>query len=184
MSRIATGSGDEGQTSLFGGERVSKAHPAVEAYGMVDELGAALGLAWSAGDASVRRWVERIQAELFAVGAELATPGAGATRLAHDDVVRLEAELDELESSLPPLKTFVLPSGSELSGRFHLARAICRRAERAVVALHEGPHGPVGPVVRVYLNRLADLLFLKARAAALAEDGETAMDFARFRRDP
>lgn len=183
MSRIATGGGDEGKTSLFGGQRVSKAHPAVEAYGAIDEANAALGLAHAAADLAQQRWIARIQAELFVLGAELATPGGGTIRISRAHVERLDAELDELEARLPALKTFVLPSGSELAARMHLARTVCRRAERRVVELHEGKHGPVRDDVRVYLNRLSDLLFLKGREAAIASGAETPMDFGPFREE-
>lgn len=182
MSRIATGTGDEGTTSLFGGERVPKDHPAVEAYGTVDELSATLGLVHAAAEGQ-RDWVERVQRELFAVGAELATPGGGTTRIGAEHVDRLEAEIDALEEAQPKLKGFVLPSGTEQAARLHAARAVCRRAERGVVALHQGEHGPVREPVRVYLNRLSDLLFLKARQAALEAGAEVEMDFEPFRED-
>lgn len=183
VSRIATGSGDEGETSLFGGERVAKDHPAVEAYGQVDELNAVLGLVHASLEPEEQAWVERIQLELFAIGAELATPGGGATRVSQEHVDQLDDELDTLESDLPPLKTFILPSGTEAAARMHLARTVCRRAERAVVALHTSPVGPVRSVVRVYLNRLSDLLFLKARAATLDADAEIPVDFSPFTED-
>lgn len=183
MSRIATGGGDEGETSLFGGRRVSKHHPSVEAYGAVDELNAILGLARTRLDDQGGAWLERIQIELFAIGAELATPGGGATRIEQDHVDRLDDELDALEAALPELKTFVLPAGGELAARLHLARTVCRRAERRTIQLHESEVGPVREEVRVYLNRLSDLLFLHARAAAIEAGGEVPMDFSPFQDD-
>lgn len=181
MSRIATGGGDEGETSLFGGQRVSKRHTAVEAYGAVDELNAVLGLVRARLDEGHDRWLERIQTELFAIGAELATPEGGATRIDRSHVDRLEAELDALEAELPELKAFVLPGGGERAARLHLARTVCRRVERRTIELHESQAGPVREVVRVYLNRLSDLLFLHAREAAIDAGGEISMDFSPFR---
>ncbi len=183
MSRIATGGGDEGETSLFGGQRVSKHHPAVEAYGAVDELNAVLGLVRAQVDDDAGAWLERVQTELFAIGAELATPGGGATRIGEEHVARLDDELDALEAELPQLKTFVLPGGGELAARLHLARTVCRRAERRTIELHESKTGPVRDEVRVYLNRLSDLLFLHARAAAIQAGGEISMDFSPFQED-
>lgn len=181
MSHIATGSGDEGDTSLFGGERVSKTHPAVEAYGTLDELNGVLGTVHAAADEDLSAWIERVQRELFAIGAELATPNGSDTRIRSRHVDRLEDELDELESRMPELEGFVLPSGTELAARLHVARSVCRRAERRVVALHESGDGPVREAVRVYLNRLSDLLFLRSRAEVLAAGEEVPMDFAPFR---
>lgn len=183
MSRIATGTGDEGETSLFGGERVSKTNPAVEAYGTVDELNGILGLVHASAGSDLAAWIERVQAELFAVGAELATPGGGSTRIQADHVGQLERELDALESEMPELEGFVLPSGTELAARLHVARAVCRRAERRVIALHESEEGPVRETVRVYLNRLSDLLFLRSRHAVLEAGEEVPMDFEPFRED-
>lgn len=181
MSRIATGTGDEGETSLFGGERVSKTHPAVEAYGTVDELNAVLGLVQAATEAQAQlEELKRRQRELFAVGAELATPGPSDTKIGEERVERLEARIDELEAALPELETFVLPTGSEQAARLHQARAVCRRAERRTVALHESDAGPVRRTVRVYLNRLSDLLFLEAREAAIEEGTELEVDFEEF----
>ncbi len=183
MSRIATGTGDEGTTSLFGGERVSKTDPTVEAYGTVDELNGALGLVHAAADDALASWVERVQRELFAIGAELATPGGGSTRIREEHVSGLEEELDELEQAMPELGGFILPSGTELAARLHLARAVCRRAERRIVALHESEEGPVRETVRVYVNRLSDLLFLRSRWALVEEGEEIEMEFEPFRED-
>lgn len=183
MSRIATGTGDEGETSLFGGERVPKTHPAVEAYGTIDELNGVLGLAHAVAGPAQAGWIERVQAELFAIGAELATPGGGSTRIQPSHVETLEAELNELEASMPELSGFILPSGTELASRLHMARAVCRRAERRVIDLHASEAGPVRETVRVYLNRLSDLLFLESRRVLLEADEEIEVDFGPFRED-
>lgn len=184
MSRIATGTGDEGETSLFGGERVSKGHPAVEAYGTVDELNAVLGLVHAVTeDPDAIEEIERTQQELFAIGAELATPGESATKIGQERVQRLEAAIDDLEEQLPPMETFVLPSGSQRAAHLHHARSVCRRAERRVVDLHNSDEGPVREPVRVYLNRLSDLLFLRARREAIAAGREVPMSFEQFQED-
>lgn len=164
--KIYTRTGDDGSTGLLGAQRVPKSSPRVEAYGAVDELNASLGVARTL-DAS--RWVDReltiVQARLFQVGAELAavTPAALAAveRVSHRDVGEIEGWIDGFEIELPPLKAFILPDGSPLATHLHLARTVCRRAERRVVALAQGE--PVEPTVIHYLNRLADLLFVLAR---------------------
>jgi cob(I)alamin adenosyltransferase len=167
--KIYTKTGDAGETSLFDNSRVSKADARVDAYGEVDELNACLGAARAAGlDADLRILVESIQKELFAVGARLADPSsriAGRVTkavLGDADVARLEAAIDTLEAALPPLTKFILPGGSPAGALLHLARTVCRRAERRVIALGAGA---VEPIVVVYLNRLSDLLFVMARAA-------------------
>jgi cob(I)alamin adenosyltransferase len=181
MSRIATGTGDEGETSLFGGQRVDKDHPAVEAYGTVDEVNAILGLVHAATeDPDHVDRLEQRQRELFAIGAELATPGDSDTKIRERHVQRLETELEELEDALPQLQTFVLPTGSERAAHLHQARAACRRAERRTVALHNSEAGPVREPVRVYLNRLSDLLFLEARQAARRTGKELEVSFEDF----
>jgi cob(I)alamin adenosyltransferase len=167
--KIYTKTGDTGQTSLFDNSRVSKADARVDAYGEVDELNACLGAARAAALAEdLRALVESIQIELFAVGARLADPSsriAGrVTKAVVGDaaVTRLEQAIDTLETELPPLTRFILPGGSPAGALLHLARTVCRRAERRVIAL--GPDA-VEPQVVVYLNRLSDLLFVMARAA-------------------
>jgi cob(I)alamin adenosyltransferase len=167
--KIYTKTGDAGETSLFDNSRVSKADARVDAYGEVDELNACLGAARAAGlDTELAAVVESIQRELFAVGARLADP---ASRIAarvtkavvtEDQIHRLEHEIDRLETELSPLTRFILPGGSPAGAQLHLARTICRRAERRVVALGSEA---VEPAVIVYLNRLSDLLFVMARAA-------------------
>ena len=166
--KIYTKTGDSGETSLFDNTRVSKGDARVDAYGEVDELNAALGAARAAGtDSDLTGVLEEIQKELFAIGARLADPSHRiAARVTKADVVdtqiaRLETTIDRLEGELPPLRRFILPGGSVAGSLLHLARTICRRAERRVVSLSE----PVDPVIVVYLNRLSDLLFVMARAA-------------------
>ena len=154
LTRIYTGGGDKGETSLGDGTRVSKLDPRVAAMGDVDELNSLVG--WAGG-------LDRIQNELFDVGADIAVPYAGnedRLRITEDAVERLEQEIDEANASLPELKSFVLPGGSERAGRLFLARAVCRRAERAVLTVTD-----TNPLAAVYLNRLSDLLFVLARAA-------------------
>jgi cob(I)alamin adenosyltransferase len=166
--KIYTKTGDSGETSLFDNSRVSKADARVDAYGDVDELNACLGAVRAAGiDADIADLLASIQKELFAVGARLADPSsriAGRVTKAavtDADIHRLEGAIDRLEAELPPLRKFILPGGSGAGAQLHLARTVCRRAERRVVGL--GP-GAVESLVIVYLNRLSDLLFVMARA--------------------
>lgn len=165
--KIYTRTGDAGETSLFDGSRVSKADSRVDAYGDVDELNAWLGLARAARlDADLDQPLVRIQQDLFALGAQLADPGERiAARvvkasLADADVERLEALIDRLESELPPLRRFVLAGGSPAGAALHVARTVCRRAERKIVSLTPVPDA----VLIKYVNRLSDLLFVLARA--------------------
>jgi cob(I)alamin adenosyltransferase len=162
LTRIYTRGGDAGETSLGDGSRVSKLDPLVEAYGAVDELNSLVGLARVA----VGERLERVQNELFDLGADLSVPyaeGDGKLRVTQAYVDRLEADCDEANAPLPELKSFVLPGGTEGAARLHVARAACRRAEREV--LEAARSRPVNPLVAVYLNRLSDLLFILARAA-------------------
>jgi cob(I)alamin adenosyltransferase len=166
--KIYTKTGDTGETSLFDKSRVSKADPRVDAYGEVDELNACLGAARAAGtDDDIAATLEAIQMDLFAVGARLADPSsriAGrVTKAAVTDahIVRLEQTIDRLEGELRPLRRFILPGGGPAGSLLHLARTVCRRAERRVVALGADA---VEPAVVIYLNRLSDLLFVMARA--------------------
>jgi cob(I)alamin adenosyltransferase len=154
LTRIYTRGGDKGETSLGDGSRISKLDPRVAAMGDVDELNSLVG--WAGG-------LERVQNELFDLGADLAVPfveGDERLRITDEAVDRLEREIDEANASLPELKSFVLPGGSERAVRLFLARAVCRRAERTVLAVPD-----TNPLVAVYLNRLSDLLFVLARAA-------------------
>jgi cob(I)alamin adenosyltransferase len=171
-ARIYTRSGDGGDTGLFGGQRVSKDDPRVAAYGDVDELNSALGLARAhCDDADISALLERIQNRIFTVGADLATPEAAGethdkstvTRLNRAPAVELEGEIDRLESELQPLTRFILPGGSRLASYLHLARTVCRRAERKCVGL--GHAESVNPEIVIHLNRLSDLLFVMARVA-------------------
>jgi cob(I)alamin adenosyltransferase len=166
--KIYTKTGDTGETSLFDKTRVSKADSRVDAYGEVDELNACLGAARAAGvDADIAALIEQLQKDLFAVGARLADPSSRiASRvvkasIGDDDVTRLEAAIDRLEETLPPLRRFILPGGAPAGALLHLARTVCRRTERRVIAL--GP-AAVDPIVIVFLNRLSDLIFVMARA--------------------
>jgi cob(I)alamin adenosyltransferase len=167
--KIYTKTGDEGQTGLFGGPRVSKDDIRIEAYGTVDELNAALG--WARCQAlprAVEECLLRVQSELFSVGAELATPDPakhGTALIGEQHVRALEQAIDELDASLPPLKNFILPGGSPAASSLHVCRAICRRAERRVVTLAGQPTVVISAVIVVYLNRLGDYLFVAARAA-------------------
>ena len=165
--KIYTKTGDAGETGLLGGARVSKAAPRVAAYGDVDEVNACLGLARSTADEPLASMLEQLQRHLFAIGARLADPaGAVANRVAKasvsdEDVALLEGWIDRLEAELPPLRRFILAGGMPAAASLHVARTVCRRAERSVVALGGDA---VERQVLVYLNRLSDLLFVMARA--------------------
>lgn len=167
--KIYTKRGDRGQTSLLGGGRVGKDHPRVAAYGNVDELNSAVGLAAArVRDASIRERLVRIQNDLFALGAHLSSPersearkGSSMPDLPVDRIDEMEAWIDDAVAELPPLRDFILPGGSEGAATLHLARTICRRAERAVVTLER--HETVDEAVVRYLNRLSDTLFTLAR---------------------
>jgi cob(I)alamin adenosyltransferase len=165
--RIYTRTGDDGTTGLYGGARVSKACDRVDAYGTVDELNAVLGWVRAARPApELDRPLERAQEGCFRLGAFLATaPGKdpGIARLSDDDVGWMEQTIDRLEADLEPLKTFILPGGSEVAARLHVARTVCRRAERAVVSLSS--REPIDALFVRWLNRLSDLLFVMARWA-------------------
>ena len=168
--RIYTRTGDDGETGLFGGGRVGKDDPRVEAYGAVDEVNACLGIARAAGlPDDLERIAARLQEELFVLGADLATPpdtkarAAKVVRLPEGAAAALEPEIDRCEEGLPPLTTFILPGGSPAGAALHLARTVCRRAERRLVTLARAE--TVSPAAVPYLNRLSDLLFVMARAA-------------------
>lgn len=166
--RIYTRTGDEGETGLFGGGRVPKSHRRVMAYGEVDELNAVVG--WTLtqlpdGEDAAR--LRDVQADLFAIGGHLATPAEARSRghlppLPEERAGEFEGWIDALDAELEPLASFILPGGSAAGAALHLARTVCRRAERAVVALAAAEE--VDPVILVYLNRLSDLLFALARA--------------------
>ena len=166
--KIYTKTGDRGETALFGGARVSKADPRVEAYGEVDELNAFVGVARAHGlDPDMDELLASVQSTLFDVGAELAAaPGSktsGMPRVADAQVEVLERAIDRFEEELAPLKSFILPGGTAAAAALHVARTVTRRAERRVVALGGEP-APREVIVR-FLNRLSDLLFVLARVA-------------------
>jgi cob(I)alamin adenosyltransferase len=175
--KIYTKTGDDGSTGLAGGARVSKSDAQIESYGTVDELNAAMGLAAVvAGSAMAEATVEalgRVQNELFVIGAILAMPAAGSPRpsrtappeLSESSIARLEGEIDAAQKKLPALTQFILPGGCEAAARLHLARTICRRAERGVVGLAERESGAAPLLIIKYLNRLSDWLFVQARLA-------------------
>ena len=172
--KIYTGTGDGGQTGLFGGQRVAKNDLRVEAYGTIDETSAVLGVAHAhLSDNELQAVVLDLQNELFTVGADLATPlqreqkagKALVPRVTPDDAVRLENLIDQYEAELAPLTQFIVPGGDKGAAFLHQARAVSRRAERCVVALHHADGDSMNHAVLPYLNRLADLLFVLARVA-------------------
>jgi cob(I)alamin adenosyltransferase len=165
--KIYTRTGDAGDTSLFDGSRVKKDHARVDAYGEVDELNAWLGLVRASPlDAPLDDALQQIQRDLFALGAQLADPAdklaprVTKAVIAEPDVVRLEQLIDQLEEELPPLRRFILAGGTPAGAALHVARTVCRRAERRIVGLDP----PVDAVLVRYVNRLSDLLFVLARA--------------------
>jgi len=167
--KIYTRTGDDGSTALFGGDRVAKTHPRIEAYGTVDEANAALGLARalltdSADDARADAMLRRVQDELFVLGGDLASPGQPkypVPRVEPHHVEGLEEEVDALEADLPPLESFILPGGTPAGAALHVARTVARRAERHTVELAK--QEPVSDALLHYLNRLSDYLFVLAR---------------------
>lgn len=169
--KIYTRTGDAGITGLYGGTRVLKDDRRIEAYGTVDELNAALGCVRSAGavegyESGIDEKIEQIQHELFSIGAELASPDPekASTRLVNEaHVGRLEKWIDHYEDQLEPLKQFILPGGTNTASMLHLARAVCRRAERRVITLYAQEGVQISDVIVVYLNRLSDLLFVLSR---------------------
>jgi cob(I)alamin adenosyltransferase len=176
LAKIYTRRGDDGSTGLFGGPRVRKDDLRVAAYGDVDELNSALGLAREelTAQADLLAVVDALQSELFTLGAELATPDAASApkqvpRISAEAATRMEKEIDRLSEELPPMKNFILPGGSRAGAALHLCRTVCRRAERKVVELAET--APVSAEALAYINRLSDLLFVMARAANLRGGG-------------
>lgn len=165
--KLYTKRGDDGHTDLIGGARVSKSHLRVGAYGSVDELNATIGLALADCEIdAINAGLITVQCRLFDLGADLATPDstkAPPCRINADHIAELEAQIDAASDQLEPLRHFILPGGTVLSARLHIARTVCRRAEREVVALAE--YAAVDPLATIYLNRLADLLFALARMA-------------------
>jgi cob(I)alamin adenosyltransferase len=168
LTKIYTRGGDKGETSLGDGSRVSKLDPLVRAYGAIDELNSVVG--WAQVEARDPR-LGRVQNDLFDLGADLSVPyeeGDGKLRVTQAQIDALERDCDEANEPLEPLKSFVLPGGSEVAARLHVARAVCRRAES--VALWAADERPMNPLALVYLNRLSDLLFILARAANAGEE--------------
>lgn len=165
--KIYTKTGDKGQTGLFGGKRVSKADPQIMAFGDVDELNSLLGICFTLNkNTFLEKILDKLQHELFVLGTDFATPidsPMKIERIAENSVKRLEKWIDEITLKITPLRNFILPGGSLLASNLHLARAICRRAERAAVDLKT--REPINEVLLVYLNRLSDLLFMMARYA-------------------
>lgn len=166
--KIYTRTGDDGTTGIIGSGRLSKADLRIACVGDVDELNACIGLAAVLAGGAILERLRQIQDELFVIGSHLATPdpnmAAAALPPVEDAmVVRLEQEMDHAEAQLSPLKAFILPGGCELAARLHLARTVCRRAERAIILLAKDH--PVETSVRVYINRLSDWLFMHSRLA-------------------
>ena len=173
LNRIYTRTGDDGTTALGNGERRPKFDLRIAAYGTIDELNAAIGMArlHTANAADIDGMLARIQNDLFDLGADLCSPdkgkGPGGARLTVVDaqVSRLEAEIDALNADLAPLRSFVLPGGTPAAAALHLARTICRRAERLIVELAQAPDETVSDAVLKYVNRLSDFLFVASRYA-------------------
>ncbi len=166
--KIYTKTGDQGQTGLFGGPRVAKDSPRIEAYGTVDELNAVLGVARASGmPDAFDTPLARVQNQLFDLGAELAAPDPVKIALAgvtDECIALLEQEIDTWEATLPPLRQFILPGGTPAAAQLHVARTVCRRAERRVITLAAIETEHVAPRTIIYLNRLSDWLFVLARA--------------------
>ena len=175
LNKIYTRTGDRGTTALGDGTRLPKHALRIEAYGSVDETNAALGLARLTADGELAAMLERIQNDLFDLGAELCVPEAakpqeGAVRVVQSQVDRLEQEVDRMNARLEPLRSFVLPGGTASAAHLHLARTVARRTERLMVALAEGE--AVGETALKYINRLSDHLFVAARFANSADEGD------------
>ena len=177
LNRIYTRTGDAGETGLVDGSRISKAHPRAAAIGDVDEANSAIGVALlHIGDEEARAMLQRIQNEMFDLGADLATPGEDfapgemTLRIVPDQVARLEREIDAMNDRLEPLRSFILPGGGAGAAHLHLARTIVRRAERTAVGATAAV--ALNPQALVYINRLSDHLFVLARLLARAEGGD------------
>jgi cob(I)alamin adenosyltransferase len=167
--KIYTRTGDDGTTGLIGGDRVRKSALRLDCYGTVDELNASIGLVVVSASSWLRELLEPVQNELFVIGSHLAAPENDPTAQKHLPILdehmisRLEMQIDQAETELPPLRTFILPGGTETAARLHLARTVCRRAERLIVNFSWDR--PVHPAIITYLNRLSDWLFVQARVA-------------------
>ena len=173
LNKIYTRTGDKGTTGLATGERVEKWNLRVEAYGAVDETNSTLGVArlHAGSDPDLDAMLGRIQNDLFDLGADLATPerdkplGWEALRIVEVQVARLETEIDQMNAAIPPLESFILPGGSALAAYLHVARTVCRRAERLIAELAATPDEKVSAPALAYANRLSDFLFVAARRA-------------------
>lgn len=171
IDKIYTRTGDKGQTRLSTGEPTAKWHPRVAAYGTVDELNAALGVAALEAEGEILAQIRRIQNDLFDLGADLATPDRGRVlewtplRIIASQVSRLEEEIDAMNAGIAPLDSFILPGGSRLAAHMHVARTLCRRAERAMAELAAMEDEPVNAEALAFINRLSDWLFVAGRAA-------------------
>lgn len=179
LNRIYTRTGDRGLTRLATGEPVAKSSPRVQAYGEVDETNACVGLCrlHTGGDPEMDAMLARIQNELFDLGADLATPPEPkpeweVLRVTADQVARLETEIDAMNGALEPLNSFVLPGGTPLAAHLHLARTVCRRAERRVSELAADAAQAISPESLIYLNRLSDHLFVASRRANAQAGGD------------
>ena len=167
VSKVITKSGDEGQTGLGDGRRVSKTHIRIQAIGSIDHLNSLLGWAMVEAGRRVKNDLERVQQDLFNLGGELVMPGIELQLLNAERLQWLEDKTEKLNNSLPPLKEFILPGGTELSARIHIVRTTCRNTERDVVALAETKEN--SDLHKVYLNRLSDYLFVLARKVQMDE---------------
>lgn len=171
LDKIYTRAGDSGKTRLSTGEPVDKWHPRVTAYGTVDETNAALGVAALQAEGEMFAALQRIQNDLFDLGADLATPDTGQKleweplRIVKAQIDRLEAEIDAMNEAIPPLDSFVLPGGTALAAQLHVARTLCRRAERQIAELSAMDGEVVSAEALAYANRLSDWLFVASRAA-------------------
>lgn len=163
--KIYTKTGDAGETGLFGGPRVRKDHSRIEAFGTVDELNSHLGIVRVSCSGPLDDLLRHIQCDLFELGAQLATPEPDSERITFKHVESLEQAIDRFDATLPPLDCFILPAGTPLAASMHVARTVCRRAERRVVALAGEPDAVIPSNAIEYLNRLGDLLFVLARHA-------------------
>lgn len=171
LDKIYTKTGDKGQTRLATGEPVNKWHPRVAAYGKVDEVNAALGLCALEASGDMLAAICRIQNDLFDLGADLATPDRGKEleweplRIVEAQVLRLESEIDKMNKDIPPLDSFILPGGSKLAAHLHVARTLCRSAERQVAEVSSMEDEIISEAALSYINRLSDWLFVAGRAA-------------------
>lgn len=165
--KIYTRTGDQGETSLFGGTRVPKNDARIEAYGTIDELNSTIGVVRASWPGSpVDATLHHVQMDLFEIGAHLASPGTSRfPGVPLESITKLEESIDAMEGELPPLRTFILPGGSVAAAHLHIGRTVCRRAERLVVALHDTSAATQSAIA--YLNRLSDYLFVAARFANL-----------------